>query len=89
MFKQLNLTEPAQRSVFKERNPWLTAAESCESDGTEDEGTEPFRAPLGPSGPTRATKDPRANAPAGDGFNREGGESSTPEARANEGCEEF
>ena len=47
MFKQLTLTEPAQRIVLKERNPWLTPAESCESDETEDEGTEPFRAPLG------------------------------------------
>ena len=47
MFKQLTLTEPAQRIVLKESNPWLTPAESCESGETEDEGTEPFRAPLG------------------------------------------
>ena len=47
MFKHLTLTEPAQRIVLKERNTWLQHAESCESDETEDEGTEPFRAPLG------------------------------------------
>ena len=44
MFKQLTLAEPAQRVSLKERNPWLTVAESCESDETEDEGTEPSRA---------------------------------------------
>ena len=47
MFKQLTFTEPAERIVLKERNPWITPVESCESGETEDEGTEPFRAPLG------------------------------------------
>ena len=47
MFKQLTLAELAQRIVLKERNPWLTPADSCKSDETEHGGTEPFRAPLG------------------------------------------
>ena len=47
MFRRLTLTEPARRTVPKERNPWRTPSESCESDETEDEGTEPFRAPPG------------------------------------------
>ena len=32
---------------LKERKPWLTPAESCESDEKENEGTEPSRAPPG------------------------------------------
>ena len=43
MFRRLTLTEPARRTVPKERNPWRTPTESYESDETEDEGTEPFR----------------------------------------------
>ena len=47
MFRRLTLTEPARRTVPKERNPWRTPTESCESDETEDEGWEPFGAPPG------------------------------------------
>ena len=31
MFQRLTLKEPARRKVLKERNPWLTPTESCES----------------------------------------------------------
>ena len=51
MFRRLTLTEPARRSVPKERNPWFTLTESCESDETEDEGTAPFRPPPEPPDP--------------------------------------
>ena len=51
MFRRLTLTEPARRSVPKERNPWFTLTESCESDETEDERTAPFRAPPDPPDP--------------------------------------
>ena len=37
--------ELARRKVLKERNPWLTPTESCESDETEDEEVTPFMAP--------------------------------------------
>ena len=47
MFRRLTLTEPARRTVPKERNPWFTPTESCESDETEDEGKARFRAPPG------------------------------------------
>ena len=47
MFRRLTLTDTARRTVHKERNPWRTPTESCESDEMEDEGTEPFRAPPG------------------------------------------
>ena len=47
MLKKMTLTEPAQRIVLEERNPWVTLTESCESDETEDEGKGPFRAPPG------------------------------------------
>ena len=44
MFQKLTLTEPAWRIVLKERNPWDTPTESCESDKTEVEVMQ-FRAP--------------------------------------------
>ena len=44
MFKQLTPAEHARRIVLKERNPWLTPADSCKTDETEHGGTEPFRA---------------------------------------------
>ena len=47
MFRRLTLTEPARRTVPKERNPWRTPKESCESDETEDGGWEPFGVPPG------------------------------------------
>ena len=47
MFRRLTLTDTARRTVPKERNPWRTPKESCESDETEDGGWEPFGVPLG------------------------------------------
>ena len=37
VFQRLTLTEPSRRMVLKERDPWLTPTESCESDETEVE----------------------------------------------------
>ena len=51
MFQRLTLTEPSRRIVLKERSPWLTPTESCESDETEVEDEKPFKAPLGLPGP--------------------------------------
>ena len=47
--QRLTLTEPPRRVVLKERNPWLTATES---DETEVEEVKLFRAPLWPAGPS-------------------------------------
>ena len=43
MFQRLTLAEPARRILLKERNPWRTPTESCESDETEVEEVKPFR----------------------------------------------
>ena len=47
MFRRLSLAEPSRRMALKERSPWLTPTESCESDETEVEDEKPFRPPLG------------------------------------------
>ena len=51
MFQRLTLTEPSRRIVLKERSPWLTPTESCESHETEVVDEKPFRPPLGLPGP--------------------------------------
>ena len=90
------LTEPAWGTALKERNPWNTPTESCESDETEVGEVMQFRAPPGQPDQRsqsrgsdarvdRRNKDPRVEVWVPDRRNLEGGESSAPKIQTNEG----
>ena len=51
--------------ILKERNPWLTPTESCESDETEDEGMKPFVAPSRLAGAAKESKTRKGNGAHG------------------------
>ena len=75
MFQRLTLTETSRKTVLKERNPWLTRTESCESE-------------KGSSGRARSShsrnEDSRSDALVPDWCAHEGGEPLAPEVETHE-----
>ena len=90
------LTEPACGTALKERNPWNTPTESCESDDDGSRRSDAVQSPSWLAGQRsesrgsdarvdRRNKDPRVDARVPDRRNLEGGESSAPDVQTSEG----